>query len=299
MKKSILLLLILVFGIVPTSNSIDLAGSESFQQYFADISKNEAVNLELKKQKVLKYFHQALIDFGLPVEKTEILFVNLADKSISAYVNSLKHRIYINLSSNYFQPNSELNDYNMIWVAYHEVGHIIDKAALKSRVFIGIPMVLSTCVLALSSAKYIHYDKYFLSKNNPIFDCTAYLLSSLSILKINEKILKSRLYFNFVKNQEHTANLIACEKLVAKGDKDSLYAIVAYLFERKRQLLRYPNIKPGFETMGGHDYEEEFQKVSEFLNSKGYEVSEEHDYAKNILKVCIFKDNKIFTGLSL
>lgn len=223
-----------------------------------------------------KFFNQALDAFKIPKESIKILH----DPTLNsiAIAQAEANRILIN-----DKDLEDKDDAVCTYVAFHEVGHIVDHAQHPWKTFnnywgtyLGVSIPLLATLNKLTFNKKIKFPSWGLACLVVNLGLTFAL--SLAATEYRKKYI--------IAQGEHAANLLACNKLIEHSKLDPVGCCL--VFFKQHELYGPERIDPSHPLA-----KEEYAVVEKSLNAQHYYLSytKKIKNDKNILKLKITKDS--------
>lgn len=226
-------------------------------------------------------FKEIFKDYGLNPNDYQILAYNDFRDLSPAIANSIKKCISINQHVGSYDSwdTSKYNNLLLLYLGYHEVGHLKDmtmQKEFKIRRKVWLENFLSTGALAAFGHKLTHYSPFEFQKTWIISTLTGSTLISKFIADKADPIVLQEAR----EAGERRADSLACKQLLNK--EWGVKAIGAYLMNSV-QGLPYANLYKSI----GHDNPAEIMNITNVLKNNGYDVKcniENNDVTMHIMK---------------
>lgn len=222
------------------------------------------------------FIQQVLRDYELDPNSCKILAYNDPNSDDGASADSIKNIIYLNEAFSSFNSFDLNKNAFQIYVCYHEVGHIKDRASQKIVAANIATTLISTAVLCYLGQKLLYYldPKCMPNSSTPSFVSYCSLAANISALAT--KFFVSTKFENAA---EIRADILACEQLLK--EEWGLKPISEYLFH----LIQYQR-KPKTRS---HDAFAEYDNIAQLLKKHEYDV--QTIVSGNRVTITIIKNN--------
>jgi hypothetical protein len=237
------------------------------------ISAGQKLDLNsLTEERAIEMVRQALCDFGFNPYQYTIEFSDTLDATACAnafrktiQIHSLKDR-----ASHILLSNERLFKY----VAYHEVGHIKDGSRLGFMVGSCLGVLSLVCGLLFID------NKHGLSDKLAVFveQVTSVSIPTWLPMMLGSALLgwtlPNYLFYRDRMSREHVANCLALDKLVEKGDRDTIgFALATLLLVKEQGDYRadpsHPPVQEEYDVMVKHLDKKGLSVIMEMKKSEG------------------------------